>query len=358
MKLRHLSLGIAILIAAAMVAGVGAYLKYGLLKPFDLYQDKSVFELPFLMYSDEALKFMVDELMNTAPDTQPDNTRPTKPPTTIRPGTTVESNPTTQPNTEPGVTTLPNGTTMPNGTTLPNSTTLPNGTTQPQPTTKPTTPPPETTQPTEPEDLPSGYPDFYFPMGVDESWFDDVLFIGDSRTVGLKNYARSGKADYFCDVGATVFNIRKKELSDTNFSTQTLESLLGTNRYGKIFINLGLNEIGYPTSSVVSAYKQLITMVREKQPNAIIILQGIMSVTPSKASQASYFSPQSIASLNEKIQANANGTDIFYIDCNEYLADENGYLYTSLTNDGYHPTGSGYRTWRNWIQWVVKQLDI
>lgn len=357
MKLRHLSLGIAILVSAAIVAGVGAYLKYGLLKPYDLYQDKSVFELPFLMHSDEALKFMIEELRNQPPDTQPPDTQPedTLPPVTD-PG---ETNPT---DTKPKPTTGPTdpGTDSTNPTTGP-ITGPTTGPTQPKPTPPPpttTNPPPVTTQPTEPDEQPSGYPDFYFPAGVDESWFDDVLFIGDSRTVGLKSYARSGNADYFCDVGATVFNIRTKELSDKRFSTQSLESLLSSKTYGKVFINLGLNEIGYPSATVNSAYKKLIDLVREKQPGAIIILQGVMSVTEKKASQADYFSPQSIKKLNDKIKSHANGEDIFYIDCNVYFADSKGYLYKSLTNDGYHPTGSGYKHWRDWIHWVVGELDL
>jgi lysophospholipase L1-like esterase len=207
-------------------------------------------------------------------------------------------------------------------------------------------------------DVPSGYPDFYFPDGKPDSWFDDVLFIGDSRTVGLKMYARSGNAEYFCDVGATVFNIQTKVLSDNGFSNQTLEELLSSKTYGKIFINLGLNEIGYPLTSVYNRYEQLVDFVKQKQPNAIIILQGVMSVTRQKASQADYFSPSTIATLNNKIRSYANGKNVFYIDCNTYLADTEGYLYTSLTNDGYHPTGTGYRIWHNWIHWAVGQLSL
>ena len=36
--------------------------------------------------------------------------------------------------------------------------------------------------------------------GQDESFFDDALFIGDSRMVNVANYARLGSADYFADV--------------------------------------------------------------------------------------------------------------------------------------------------------------
>lgn len=335
MKLRYLSLCVAILLAAIIVAGYGAYLKYGVLQPLlampgmEMYAEKTVFEFPFLVRSDEVLMFMMEQMLDVPPtDTDPPYTTTTRP--------TEPTDPPTHTTTDPM---------KPTGT-IPTAPT----TTQPTEPTKPT-------QPTIP-DLPSGYPDFYFPEGVEEGWFDDVLFIGDSRTVGLKSYARSGNADYFCDVGMSVFNYRSKVLSDNNFSNQSLESLLSSKSYGKIFIHLGLNEIGYPHASLYSAYKMLVDMVRSKQPNAVIILQGIMSVSQSKANEASYFSPQSIQSLNNKIKSYANGNDILYIDCNEYMADENGYLYNTLTNDGCHPTGSGYRIWKNWLHWAVKQLSM
>ena len=64
------------------------------------------------------------------------------------------------------------------------------------PTTIPPTTVPPTTAPTEPT------------VSVpDESWFDDALFIGESRTAGLKVYGRLGKADYFCGEGLTVYGV-------------------------------------------------------------------------------------------------------------------------------------------------------
>lgn len=338
MKLRYLSLCIAIVLTAVVLAGYGAYLKYGVLEPLlslpgmEMYAEKTVFEFPFLVHSDEVLKFMMDQMLEVPPeDTEPQHT-------TTRPTQPTDPPPTTSVDPTKPTDTIP---------VIPPTT----GQTQPTEPTKPT-------QPTEPDDLPSGYPDFYFPQGVDESWFDDVLFIGDSRTVGLKSYARSGNADYFCDVGMSVFNYKDKVLSDNNFTDESLNSLLSSRKYGKIFIHLGLNEIGYPAPSLHAAYKMLVDTVRSKQPDAVIILQGIMSVNQNKANQASYFSPQNIGSFNEKIQSFANGKDILYIDCNVYLADSNGYLYDALTNDGCHPTGSGYRIWKNWLHWAVKQLAI
>ena len=48
MKKRYLALGGAILISGLLVMGAGSYLKYGILKPLGIGQDKNAVELPFL----------------------------------------------------------------------------------------------------------------------------------------------------------------------------------------------------------------------------------------------------------------------------------------------------------------------
>ena len=75
--------------------------------------------------------------------------------------------------------------------------------------------------------------------GEDESYFDDVLFIGDSRTVGLRDMARLGQADYFCNVGMTVYTMFREGSTDRNYSYQRLETLLTEKTYGKIYLCLG-----------------------------------------------------------------------------------------------------------------------
>jgi lysophospholipase L1-like esterase len=206
----------------------------------------------------------------------------------------------------------------------------------------------------------SKYPGHDFSGGVSDAWFNDVLFIGDSRTVGLRDYARSGNAEYFCSVGLTVFSVLKDDTkaSDKNFSKQTLESLLSSKSYGKIFISLGINECGYSTSSLINAYSKLINRVRELQPNAKIILQGIITVTKKYAGSRDYFKPNHINAINERIKGLSNGSTIFYIDANPYFTDSDGYLYTDVTGDGCHFTGKYYREWAKWISFAAGKLGI
>lgn len=155
---------------------------------------------------------------------------------------------------------------------------------QPEQPTEPEKPA-EPEQPTEPEkpdepekpqvsgvptELPTVVPGAKY--GEDESFFDDALFIGDSRMVSSAYYARLGKADYFTDVGMNVFQMFSVTASDDNFDATDLTTLLQNRTYKKIFIMLGINECGYPMSSLLSAYQEDIDTLKRLQPDATIYL--------------------------------------------------------------------------------------
>ena len=80
---------------------------------------------------------------------------------------------------------------------------------------------------------------------VDASYFDDALFIGDSHTDGFKDYAGLNNADYLCHNGLTVWSaVEKAEFP----GKQTLAQALSGKHYGKIYLMLGINELGTGTA--------------------------------------------------------------------------------------------------------------
>lgn len=79
---------------------------------------------------------------------------------------------------------------------------------------------------------------------VDKSYFKDVLFIGDSRTVGLFEYGQIEGANFFANTGMNVYNVREKTVSVSNLGNVTLDKLLSSKQYGKIYLMLGINELG------------------------------------------------------------------------------------------------------------------
>ena len=220
------------------------------------------------------------------------------------------------------------------------------------PTDPPTEPPtePPTTAPTEPPDP--------FAGAVADSWYENTLFLGDFNFGGLRDVARSGNADYFCNSYLGVFNWDEETSSDNRFEDQDLPTLLASRTYDKIIINVGINDCGYPISSLVDSYSDLVNAVRNAQPNAKVIIHGIMMVTKNYADGREYFAPTHISSINEELAAMADGVNVFYINVNENFADTNGYLLSSASTDGAHLTTAAYEDWAKLIGVAVGKLGI
>ena len=203
-----------------------------------------------------------------------------------------------------------------------------------------------------PTELPTVVPGAKY--GEDESFFDDALFIGDSRMVSSAYYARLGKADYFTDVGMNVFQMFSVTASDNNFDTTDLKSLLQNRTYKKIFIMLGINECGYPMSSLLSAYQEDIDTLKSLQPDATIYLLKVYGVSRSVAESASYFSPQRLQEVNDGVAGLADGKKVHCLDASHLYCDDEGYMKEEYTSDGVHPYAKDAALF---AQWLCQQIS-
>lgn len=187
---------------------------------------------------------------------------------------------------------------------------------------------------------------------VDEDYFEDALFIGDSRTVGLSEYCEplDTRATFYSKVSLTIYAAMDKPFIKRDDEKITVEQALSENQFGKIYIMLGLNEIGTGTpETFAEAYGEVIDRIRELQPDAIIFIQGIMHVTAHKSDSDKYFNNDNINTRNEAISQFADNKTIFYIDMNEAVDDENGDLLAELTFDDVHLKASSYDRWYQYL---------
>ena len=192
----------------------------------------------------------------------------------------------------------------------------------------------------------------YFKLGsVGPEYFSDALFIGDSRTVGLCEYGSlKGTAAFLAKESINVYNILDKELwftdNDEEGWDSTVEDILKDRTFGKIYVALGVNELGIGnTYMYYEKYRELLEMIREYQPDAVIYIQGIMHVSEEKSSSDSCRNNTVICQRNYAISTLANGYDIYYIDMNPYVCDANGDLLSDLSGDGIHLKASAYERW-------------
>ncbi len=174
----------------------------------------------------------------------------------------------------------------------------------------------------------------------DYSYFDNALFIGDSRTVGIREYGSLGNADFFCKEGLGVAEA-KKSCADGE-----LGKLVSSGQYKKIYVMLGINEIGNDIDSTFASYRGLVENIRAKAPDALIFLQANMHVTFD--AQTSFINNERINALNQKVSTLADKMSIFYIDVNPVFDDADGNLEAGYTSDGVHVLASIYQKWSDW----------
>ncbi len=187
---------------------------------------------------------------------------------------------------------------------------------------------------------------------VGPEYFDDALFIGDSRTVGLSEYCEplDERATFYSKISLTIFDVMKKEFVKTDKGKISVDQALQENQFGKIYIMLGLNEIGTGDAEYFkNAYAEVINRIVELQPNAIIYIQGIMHVTEAKSDSNKYFSNDNINERNAAIAELADQKRIFYIDMNPAVDDGKGNLDSALSFDDVHLKAPSYLLWYDFL---------
>ena len=187
-------------------------------------------------------------------------------------------------------------------------------------------------------------------MTVDDSYFSDALFIGDSRTVGIHEYGKLTTPDYFCSNGLSSYTILKENINVKGFGKTTLGNLLSKKTYGKIYIMIGVNELGNVMDELATKMNDLITAVRKAQPNAIIYLQGNLHVTAARANTDKYINNVRMNELNSLIASHADNKKTFYIDPNILFDDENGNLRQDYSADNSHIYAKYYVIWTDWLK--------
>ena len=184
---------------------------------------------------------------------------------------------------------------------------------------------------------------------VGKEYFDDALFIGDSRTVGISEYGDLNNATFFANTGMSVYNVFEKNVSVPQVGKLKLEQLLTYKKFGKIYIMLGINELGYNQEKTLKKYKDLLKFIQEKQSNAIIYIEANLHVTAERSNKDKTINNININKINNEISQLADNEKIFFIDVNEKFDDENGNLSSNYTQDNVHIYAKYYKEWSDWL---------
>lgn len=209
--------------------------------------------------------------------------------------------------------------------------------------------PPESQIPPATEDI--NVPSYVWDS-VDETYFDDAVFIGDSRTVGLQNYGDwSDQVTFMASTGLLVHKAMQTKVTLPEYKNPiTIEEALSAKQYGKVYIMFGINELGRGDANrYLSDYSAFLDRVKELQPGAIIYIQSGMKVTAKRSAKNDMVTNAGIEERNELIQTLADDEQVFYLNVNEAVCDEEGNLYEEYTHDGVHLKAQYLTLWKDYL---------
>ena len=189
---------------------------------------------------------------------------------------------------------------------------------------------------------------------VEDDYFKDALFIGDSRTVGLYDYGGlEDTATFYASTGLTIYKLLDAEIVTVPGQKEklTVEEALQQYSFSKIYLMIGINEMGTGTvETFMEKYKEVVNRIQELQPNAIIYLQGIMKVTTERSSQGDYITNEGIEARNTEIEKLADYVKVYYLDVNPLICDETGGMNPDYTFDGVHLKAQYVTIWKDFLK--------
>ncbi|MCM1387623.1 MAG: GDSL-type esterase/lipase family protein [Bacillus sp. (in: Bacteria)] len=186
---------------------------------------------------------------------------------------------------------------------------------------------------------------------VGDEYFDDAAFLGDSRTMGISDYSGLN-ADFYCENGMTIYKLldEKGVTYQKTGEKVNLNQVMQQKQYGKIYIMLGMNELGYrDTNYFLERYREVLSQIRQWQPQAIIFLMANLHVSQEKNNIQTEFNNININSKNVAAATLADGINVFYLDSNPLFTDENGLLKDDITFDGVHLYANNYLEWKTFL---------
>lgn len=231
--------------------------------------------------------------------------------------------------------------------TIPSSTQPPTGLAVAPPTQEQTVlPPDETTQMQTTKSTSSESPS----AKTDNSFFQDAVFIGDSRTEGLGLSGLMGKATFYAYKGLMVDTAFTKQVINEGGQKLTVVDALRKHKFGKVYIMLGVNELGWPSEDTfIKRYGKLVDEVKKIEPSSKIYIQSILPVSKAKSDKGIYTNER-IRLYNRLIKEMCAQKGVKYLDVYQAVVDSSGALPADAAVDGVHLKMEYCKKWANYLR--------
>ncbi len=182
----------------------------------------------------------------------------------------------------------------------------------------------------------------------DDSFFENAAILGNSLVDGLRLYSNMKSISYFCGTSVSVVSATKtRNMQLKNGQVGTLVQALCQEPHDKIYIELGINEIGSDVDYFIGLYGDMLDTIIEAQPDADIYILSILPVTKSKSDSSTVFNMTRVNMYNEALHKLAEEKQCYYMDICSALQGDDGYLPSDWSGDGVHLHAQYYSVWEN-----------
>lgn len=233
----------------------------------------------------------------------------------------------------------------------------------------------ETTEKAEEASASEESPVTYEYIQVDDSYFNDAVFIGDSISYGFELYVTEKRANgetvlgeaQFLTSGSLSYGNSLWDVSDEsvhptyNGEKMKLEDAIAQIKPGKIFILLGTNDVAlYGVEQTVANADTEISRMLEASPGAdIFTMSTTPKYSPAESDVDGALNNADIDALNVAMRQFAVEKGYNFMNIAPLFKDETGGLAADYCSDkegmGIHFTSAAYDIWLNFLYSYGKQ---
>lgn len=184
---------------------------------------------------------------------------------------------------------------------------------------------------------------------VDDSYFADALFVGDSLCDGVRVYNEVFPGyKTATKVGLGIDQMLYEEIfSPADNQKLSVIDHVSTIRPNKLYIMIGTNDIVWnDPAKMAESYGAFIDEVLARVPGCKIVVQSIPPTTARVAAERPTMSLERIQAYNANLKQLAIDKGVYFLDVHAAIAGPDGYMPEEIAAaDGYHMTSEGYQIW-------------
>lgn len=198
---------------------------------------------------------------------------------------------------------------------------------------------------------------------VEDSWFDDAVFVGDSISVRLQLYSTAknllGDASFLCATSMSPENVLAPVTDESihpsyNGIKVSVPDGIKLSKAKKVYIMLGVNSLRAGVDITVRQLKGFIEEVKKILPEAHIFVQSVTPMTKESNINADNLNNTVINEYNGKVRKICDENGWYFINIADAVSDEKGFLRDEYCSDnpdmGIHFNSKAAQVWVDYLK--------